>query len=71
MIKELDFTKITKRFTGSYVNSIYDHIQTHCAYGISKSDVNEAKDILKQIGAKQFRVVNSKFGFACVCFQIK
>jgi hypothetical protein len=71
MKKEFDFEKITERFSGSYIQIIYDHIQTHCAYGISKSDVNEAKDILKQIGAKQFRVVNTKFGVACICFQVK
>ena len=63
--------EVTRQFRGSYVQTIFDRVQTHALYGIPKSDAAEAKEALKAIGAKRFRVVNNSFGFAIICFKIK
>ena len=70
MEKKIDFSEVTYKFRGSYVQTIFDRVQTHALYGISKSQKDEAKEALKKIGAKRFRVVNNDFGMSIICFKI-
>jgi hypothetical protein len=65
------FSSVTNKFRGSYVQTLFDPVQTHALYGIPKRDAAEAKEALKAIGAKRFRVVNNSFGFSIICFKIK
>jgi hypothetical protein len=65
------FSSVTNRFSGSFVQTLFDPVQTHALYGIPKRDAAEAKEALKAIGAKRFRVVNNSFGFSIICFKIK
>ena len=64
------FNEVTRQFRGSYVQTLFDPIQTHALYGVPKRDAAEAKEALKAIGAKRFRVVNNSFGFAIICFKM-
>ena len=64
------FNEVTRQFRGSYVQTLFDPVQTHALYGIPKRDADEAKEALKAIGAKRFRVVNNAFGFSIICFKI-
>jgi hypothetical protein len=65
------FSSVTSQFRGSYVQTLFDPVQTHALYGVLKRDAAEAKEALKAIGAKRFRVVNNSFGFSIICFKIK
>lgn len=65
------FYTVTNQFRGSYVQTIFDPIQTHALYGVSKTQKDDAKAALKKIGAKRFRVVNNDFGMSIICFKIK
>ena len=65
------FNEVTRQFRGSYVQTLFDPVQTHALYGVLKRDAAEAKEALKAIGAKRFRVVNNSFGFSIICFKIK
>ena len=54
-----------------YVNSIYDKVQTHALYGISRDSVNDWKERLsKNKGISRFRKINanSKY-YAILCFK--
>jgi hypothetical protein len=64
------FNEVTRQFRGSYVQTVFDPVQTHALYGITKGEAAEAKEALKAIGAKRFRVVNNSYGFAIICFKI-
>lgn len=65
------FEKILYKFRGSYIQTIFDYVQTHALYGIRKDDALEAKRLLKEAGASSFRVVNNDFGLVIVCFKMK
>lgn len=64
------FDTVTDQFRGSYISTIFDPIQTHALYGVSKTQKDEAKAALKKIGAKRFRVVNNDFGMSIICFKM-
>ena len=64
------FNEVTRQFRGSFIQTIFDRVQTHALYGVPKRDADEAKEALKAIGAKRLRVVNNSFGFAIICFKI-
>lgn len=66
----MDFSSVECKFRGSYVQNIFDHIQTHALYGIPKEDVSRAKEELGNIGAKRFRMVKNSYGFYIICFKI-
>ena len=68
-IKELN--DVTYQFRGSYIQTIFDPIQTHALYGVMKDDAPKAKKLLKEAGASRFRVIKNNFGFAIICFKIK
>ena len=56
---------------GVYIQSLFDNVQTHALYGISKDDVNDWKERLsKNKGISRFRKVNanSKY-YAILCFK--
>ena len=71
MKEKFDFSGVTHQFRGSYVQTIFDPIQTHALYGITKSQKDDAIEELKEIGAKRFRVVNNRYGFSIICFKLK
>lgn len=60
------------RFQGSYIQELFDPVQTHAIYGVSKSRMNEAKDMLKKHGAKRFRIVNPRAAkdLVIICFKL-
>jgi len=56
---------------GRYIQSVYDNVQTHALYGISRDSVNDWKETLsKNKGITRFRKVNanSKY-YAILCFK--
>ena len=56
---------------GVYIQNIYDNVQTHALYGISRDSVNDWKEKLsKNKGISRFRKVNanSKY-YAILCFK--
>ena len=56
---------------GVYIQSLYDTVQTHALYGISRDSVNDWKERLsKNKGISRFRKVNanSKY-YAILCFK--
>ena len=60
-----------KGMYGAYIQSLYDTVQTHALYGISRDSVNDWKEILsKNKGISRFRKVNanSKY-YAILCFK--
>lgn len=66
------FMQVTNDFRGSYIQSLFDPVQTHALYGIWKDDLEEAKKILKKNGATRFRVVKvRKSDRIILCFKIK
>ena len=65
------FEKVLYKFRDSYIQTIFDPIQTHALYGVHKDDALEAKRLLKEAGASSFRVVKNRFGFAIICFKVK
>ena len=57
--------------SGTYVQSLFDKVQTHALYGISRDEVNDWKERLgKNKGISRFRKVNanSKY-YAILCFK--
>jgi phospholipase/lecithinase/hemolysin len=64
-----EIKNVTSKFHGSYIETIFDPIQTHALYGVTKSFKNEAVSALKEAGAKRLRVVSNKFGFVIICFK--
>ena len=42
---------------GAYCQSLFDPIQTHAIYGLAKTNKEEVKQSLKEMGAKKFRMV--------------
>lgn len=57
----LEDIKIETRmeFNGSYVQKIFDPIQTHAIYGIETSRVDEARSKLVELGARKLRVTKA------------
>ena len=56
---------------GAYIQSLFDNVQTHALYGISRDSVNDWKERLsKNKGISRFRKVNanSKY-YAILCFK--
>ena len=56
---------------GQYIQSLFDNVQTHALYGISRDSVNDWKERLsKNKGISRFRKVNanSKY-YAILCFK--
>jgi hypothetical protein len=63
--------KVLNRFSGTYINKIYDPIQTHALYGLGKDNLDQAKRLLKEDGAKRFRVVKTNTnGLVILCFKL-
>ena len=54
--------------SGSYIQQLFDPVQTHAVYGITESDIPNLKHRLTILGAKRFRnvkCVNSDFRILC------
>ena len=51
------------------IQTIYDYVQTHAIYGVSYTDVERVKKVLKQNGCTKFRIVkaNAK-NLRIICF---
>ncbi len=65
-------SELKSAFKGSYVQGLFDPIQTHALYGISKDDLIQAKKILSEHKATRFRTVKATGkGFVILCFKIK
>ena len=62
---------VVRQFRGSYIQTIFDPVQTHALYGVTKSDRDEAKAALKKAGAGRLRVVSNRHGFVIICFKVK
>lgn len=63
-------------FPNCYFQTLFDPVQTHGMYGLNATNVAEAKEWLKSLGAKRFRVVKCRSlinrkdnGFRILCFQ--
>ena len=63
-------------FKGCYFQTLFDPVQTHGLYGLVEGNLQEAKDMLKSLGAKRFRVVKCRGminrkdnGFRVLCFK--
>jgi hypothetical protein len=53
--------------SGVYWQDVYDYVQSHAIYGISKDRVDDYKNKLKKLGATKFRVVKNS-GNPILCF---
>lgn len=56
--------------------TLFDPVQTHGLYGLTENNLQRAKDWLKSLGAKRFRVVKCRSmidrkdnGYRILCFQ--
>ena len=58
-------------YSRMYFQDLFDPIQTHGLYGVFKSEVNEYKEWLKDLGAKRFRVIKCRGAnpYAIICFK--
>ena len=62
-------------FPNCYFQTLFDPVQTHGLYGLTENNLQEAKDMLKSLGAKRFRVVkcrnliNKDNGHRILCFK--
>lgn len=54
-----------------YVQTLFDPVQTHALYGLSKENVLEFKEKLKKMGANRFRTVTNHYGRKILCFSAK
>ena len=52
-----------------YFATLFDPVQTHGLYGISKDEVDTFKKKLKELGANRFRVVKASGDFRILCFK--
>lgn len=60
-----------RRFSerNTYYQDLFDPVQSHALYGISKKEVPEYKAKLTALGATRFRTVTSNGGGAILCFK--
>jgi hypothetical protein len=67
--------KLDNRFKGfnndRYVQTLFDPVQTHALYGLTKETIDSFKKQLKELGANRFRTVSTRFGFKILCFSAK
>jgi len=63
-------------YRNCYFQTLFDPVQTHGLYGLTENNLQSAKDMLKSLGAKRFRVVKCRSlidrkdnGFRILCFQ--
>lgn len=55
---------------GRYVQGLFDKVQTHGLYGITKDRVDTWKESLSNNkGISRFRVVKNSYGYAIICFK--
>lgn len=76
--QEIDWTrKMTSFLTGKicprretkYIQPVFDPVQTHGLYDITKDDVPKLKEALKKLGANKFRTVKcSHSSYVILCF---
>ena len=62
---------VVRQFRGSYIQTIFDPVQTHALYGVTKSFKHEAIAALKNAGAQRLRTVSNRQSFVIICFKIK
>lgn len=48
---------VRSQFAGTYVQDLFDPIQTHGVYGLTDLTLPKVKEMLKNAGAKRFRTV--------------
>ena len=53
-----------------YVNTIFDHRQSHAVYGIQKNQIDSIKVLLKKQGCNKFRQVKSNGINYILCFKL-
>ena len=69
-VMELFFeSKITSINRGIYIQKIYDPIQTHAVYGITKEDLDKVKKVLTDYKCSRFRTVKTRTNFIILCFK--
>lgn len=63
-------------YQNCYFQTLFDPVQTHGLYGLTENNLQQAKDWLKSLGAKRFRVVKCRSmidrkdnGYRILCFQ--
>ena len=56
---------------GTYIQKLFDPIQSHAIYGVDVKDAPEMKDKLKQCGAFKFRVIKNVYNKAVICFALR
>jgi len=66
-------TAIESFHSRMYVKELFDPIQTHAVYGVTRDTVPQVKLFLKQsCGATRFRVVKTRASdLVIVCFKLK
>lgn len=61
---------VTKIYLGTYVQELFDPIQTHGIYGLTDATLPSVKEMLKKAGAKRFRTVKVTQGVhRILCFK--
>ena len=57
---------------GIYQQSLFDPVQTHGVYGLTKNTLPKVKEYLKANGATRFRTVKANgAGFFILCYKTK
>lgn len=56
-------------FPNCRFQTLFDPVQTHGLYGLTEDNLQQAKDMLKSLGAKRFRVVKCRSGYRILCFK--
>ena len=69
-MKIQDIKKLVSGFSYFKIDTLFDPIQTHAIYGISKCDIEPIKNKLKPI-ANRFRKVKANNDSYILCFKIK
>jgi hypothetical protein len=65
-----DLSSITRYRRGTYIQTLFDPVQTHAVYGVTADNLSEVKKELKALGATRFRVLKTGFGtLRIVCFK--
>ena len=72
LLRELnELCCFTGIFSKCYMQKIYDPKQDFAMYGLTESNVNSAKMMLKDKGGQYFRVVKNRYKSYILCFKIK
>jgi hypothetical protein len=64
-------SKITQHRQGTYIQKLFDPVQTHAIYGVSAESLLSVKKELKEAGATHFRVLTPRSAkyLRIICFK--